>query len=167
MLECRGEAVTDRDALKTALRRSFRYTAAVSMQSVLFGSGGHTTRPPGGQLAGFQRCTGVLSQQMRCLGSSYWLHDAASFLPKRTQQCTLRCARHAHAAGRMQHIAHSTAGHHTHATPIQRAPWPMVSSNVGARGPPAFGGEMAGIPAAAAGGPRPGSRLLELPAASV
>lgn len=89
---CRGRAVTERGALKTALRRSFRYTAAVSMQSVLFGSGGHETQPPSGQLAGFQRCTGVLSQQMKCLGNSYWFHKAATFLRKRTQQCTIRCA---------------------------------------------------------------------------
>lgn len=98
---CRGKAVAEQGALKAVLRRSFRYTAAVSLQWVLFGSGGHKERPPGGQLRGFQRCTGVLSKQMKCLGSSFWLHQTAAFLPKRTQQCTLRCAQH------VQHAQHA------------------------------------------------------------
>ena len=91
-LGCRGRAVPEQGALKEVLRRSFRYTAAVSLQWVLFGSGGHRDRPAGGQLASFDRCTGTLSKQMKCLGSAYWFHKTATFRPKRTQQCTMRCA---------------------------------------------------------------------------
>ena len=86
----RQKAVTDRGALKAALRKSFRYTAAVSMQWVLFGSGGHKSRPAEGQLAGFNRCTGILSKQMKCLGSSYWFHPKATFRPMHVHQCNFR-----------------------------------------------------------------------------
>jgi hypothetical protein len=87
---CRKKSVTERGALKALLRRSFRYTAAVSMQWVLFGSAGHKERPKEGQLAGFNRCTGVLSKQMKCLGNSYWFHQKATFRPTHVHQCNFR-----------------------------------------------------------------------------
>ena len=67
--------MTDRFALRTALRNSFRFTASISMQWLLFGSGGHKTRPAEGQMGGFDRCNGVLSKQMKCLGNTHWLHE--------------------------------------------------------------------------------------------
>lgn len=82
--------MTERDALKKVLRRSFRYTAAVSLQWVLFGSGGHRERPQEGQVGGFQRCTGLLSKQMKCLGNSYWFHYKATFRPMHVHQCSFR-----------------------------------------------------------------------------
>lgn len=82
----------ERDALKEMLRASFRYTSAVSMQWVLFGSGGHKDPPKEGQLAGFQRCTGILSKQMKCLGNAFWLYKDMTFRPTHVHQCTLRCA---------------------------------------------------------------------------
>lgn len=88
----RQQAVTEPDALKVVLRKSFRYVASVSMQWVLFGSGGHKDRPAEGQLKGFNQCTGVLSKQMKCLGSSFWFHYRATFRPTHVHQCTFRCA---------------------------------------------------------------------------
>lgn len=87
---CRQKSVVERNALKEMLRRSFRYTSAVSMQWVLFGSGGHKDPPEEGQLAGFQRCTGVLSKQMKCLGNTFWLYRNLTFRPLHVHQCTLR-----------------------------------------------------------------------------
>lgn len=87
---CRKRSVIERNALKNLLRRSFRYTAAVSMQWVLFGSAGHKQRPAEGQLAGFNRCTGVLSKQMKCLGNSYWFHENRTFRPTHVHQCNFR-----------------------------------------------------------------------------
>lgn len=83
--------MVERNALKEMLRASFRYTSAVSMQWVLFGSGGHKDPPKEGQLAGFQRCTGVLSKQMKCLGNAFWLFKDMTFRPTHVHQCTLRC----------------------------------------------------------------------------
>eukprot|EP00892_Ulva_mutabilis_P002020 jgi/Ulvmu1/11819/UM080_0030.1 len=85
------QSVTRQGALKEVLRRSFRYNAAVSMQWVLFGSGGHKAPPPEGQLQGFRRCTGDLTRQMKCLGSSYWFHNVATFRPTHVHQCNFRC----------------------------------------------------------------------------
>ena len=76
---CRQQAVTDRFALRTALKQSFRFAGSISMQWLLFGSGGHKERPKYGQMAGFDRCNGVLSKQMKCLGNTHYLHPAASF----------------------------------------------------------------------------------------
>ena len=87
---CRQKAVTERNALKSLLRKSFRYTAAVSMQWVLFGAGGHKAPPAEGQLKGFNKCTGVLSKQMKCLGNSYWFHNKATFRPMHVHQCNFR-----------------------------------------------------------------------------
>eukprot|EP00892_Ulva_mutabilis_P003507 jgi/Ulvmu1/1528/UM011_0258.1 len=84
------QAVVERGALKEMLRAGFRYTSAVSMQWVLFGSGGHKDPPKEGQLAGFQRCTGVLSKQMKCLGNAFWLYKNMTFRPTHVHQCTLR-----------------------------------------------------------------------------
>eukprot|EP00892_Ulva_mutabilis_P003770 jgi/Ulvmu1/1765/UM118_0004.1 len=84
------KAVVERDALKEVLRASFRYTSAVSMQWVLFGSSGHKDPPKEGQLAGFDRCTGVLSNQMKCLGNTFWLYNNLTFRPLHVHQCTLR-----------------------------------------------------------------------------
>eukprot|EP00892_Ulva_mutabilis_P002018 jgi/Ulvmu1/11817/UM080_0028.1 len=86
----KGRAVAEQGALKDVMRRHFRYTAAVSLQWVLFGTSGRRDRPPGGQLRGFQKCAASLSKQMKCLGNAYWLHKAGTFRPKRTQQCTMR-----------------------------------------------------------------------------
>jgi hypothetical protein len=88
---CSKKSVTERNALKHVLRQSFRYTAAVSMQWVLFGSGGHRDRPTEGQLKGFNKCNGILSKQMKCLGSSFWFHYHATFRPTHVHQCNFRC----------------------------------------------------------------------------
>ena len=87
---CRQKALTQQGALKRVLRRSFRYNAAVSMQWMLFGSGGHKEPPPEGQLKGFQHCTGDLTRQMKCLGSSYWFHSDATFRATHVHQCNFR-----------------------------------------------------------------------------
>ena len=60
------------------------------MQWVLFGAAGNKDRPAAGQLAGFNRCTGVLSKQMKCLGSAFWLHETRTFRPTHVHQCTFR-----------------------------------------------------------------------------
>jgi hypothetical protein len=60
------------------------------MQWVLFGSAGHKSRPTEGQLKGFDRCTGVLAKQMKCLGSSFWFHPHATFRPMHVHQCSFR-----------------------------------------------------------------------------
>ena len=86
----RQNAVTERGALRKVLRRSFRFTAAVSLQWVLFGSSGHRQRPAEGQLGGFRRCTGVLSKQMKCLGNAFWLRAPDTFRPTHVHQCTFR-----------------------------------------------------------------------------
>lgn len=79
-------------ALKQLLRDRFRYNAAVSMQWILFGSAKQQQHPAEGQLAGFNRCTGQLSKQMKCMGNSYWLQDKIVFRPTHVHQCTLKCA---------------------------------------------------------------------------
>jgi Glycosyltransferase family 92 len=88
--DCRNQAITEKDSLKTVLHNSFRYTAAVSMQWVLFGSAMHKEMPEEGQLAGFNRCTGLLSKQMKCLGNTYWFHHQATFRPTHVHQCNFR-----------------------------------------------------------------------------
>ena len=85
---CSHKADTQQGALKRALRRSFRFAGSVSMQWLLFGSGGHKTRPEHGQLAGFDRCNGVLSKQMKCLGNSHFLHQDAAFRPFQVRPCS-------------------------------------------------------------------------------
>ena len=61
------------------------------MQWVLFGSGGHKEMPVEGQLKGFNKCTGVLSKQMKCLGSSFWFNHHLTFRPTHVHQCNFRC----------------------------------------------------------------------------
>lgn len=78
-------------ALKQLLRERYRYNSAISMQWILFGSAKHQERPAQGQLAGFDRCTGQLSKQMKCLGNTYWLHGDSIFRPTHVHQCTLKC----------------------------------------------------------------------------
>lgn len=87
----RQKAVTEKNALKKMLQQSeFRYVSSVSLQWVLFGSGGHKEMPQDGQLKGFDRCTGVLSKQMKCLGSTFWFHHLATFRPMHVHQCNFR-----------------------------------------------------------------------------
>jgi hypothetical protein len=89
---CRQRAVTEQNSLKNMLLQSqFRYVSSVSMQWVLFGSGGHKEMPQEGQLKGFDKCTGVLSKQMKCLGSTFWFHPHATFRPTHVHQCNFRC----------------------------------------------------------------------------
>eukprot|EP00892_Ulva_mutabilis_P002009 jgi/Ulvmu1/11809/UM080_0020.1 len=84
------QADTGQGALKRLLRDRFRYNAAVSLQWVLFGSSGHKDPPPLGQLEGFQRCTGTLSKQMKCLGNTYWFNHIKTFVPEAVHQCSFR-----------------------------------------------------------------------------
>lgn len=88
----RNRAVTEKNSLKSVLHNSFRYTAAVSMQWVLFGSAGHKDMPPEGQLKAFNKCTGLLSKQMKCLGNTYWFHYHSTFRPTHVHQCNFRYA---------------------------------------------------------------------------
>lgn len=83
--------------MKAVLAHRFRYNAAVSLQWVLFGSNEHVTRPEGGQLRGYSRCTGVLSREMKCIANAYWLTPDQAFDtgPGRTDnhvhQCNVLC----------------------------------------------------------------------------
>lgn len=61
------------------------------MQWVLFGSSGHKDMPAEGQMKSFNKCTGVLSKQMKCLGNSYWFHYHSTFRPTHVHQCNFRC----------------------------------------------------------------------------
>lgn len=61
------------------------------MQWVLFGSSGHKGMPAEGQMKSFNKCTGVLSKQMKCLGNSYWFHYHSTFRPTHVHQCNFRC----------------------------------------------------------------------------
>ena len=83
--------MTEKDSLKGVLHNSFRYTAALSMQWVLFGSAGHKHMPEEGQLKAFNKCTGLLSKQMKCLGNTYWFHYHSTFRPTHVHQCNFRC----------------------------------------------------------------------------
>ena len=82
--------MAERGALKRVLRRQFRYSGAVAMQWILFGTSGHPKPPAEGALRGFHRCTGVLSAWLKCLGGSAWLHPAGALRPWEVHNCALR-----------------------------------------------------------------------------
>lgn len=85
--------MTEKDSLKQMLAQGhFQYSAAISMQWVLFGSAGHKEMPAEGQLKGFNKCTGKLSKQMKCLGSTFWFHHHATFRPTHVHQCNFQYA---------------------------------------------------------------------------
>lgn len=51
----------------------FKDSPGLSLQWVLFGSSGRDDRPePGGPLAHYTQCTGVLSYQMKCVANMFW-----------------------------------------------------------------------------------------------
>ena len=89
---CSQQSDPEPNSLKEVLKSRFRYTGAVSLQWVLFGSAGHIQKPVDGQLASYDRCTGMLSKQMKCIGNLYWTYPDVIFRPLHVHQCTLQCA---------------------------------------------------------------------------
>lgn len=87
---CRQKAVDKAGALRGVLQTRFKSAAAVSLQWIMFGTARQETRPQAGQLAGFDRCTGFLSKQMKCIGNVQWLQERTVFRPGHVHQCTFK-----------------------------------------------------------------------------
>jgi hypothetical protein len=87
---CRGIAAEQPD-LKGFLSTQ-RHVAGLSLQWVLFGSSGHKRRPaPGGPLRHYNKCTGELAYQMKCMASTFHLCSTA-MLGDTVHDCAYRCA---------------------------------------------------------------------------
>jgi hypothetical protein len=92
-LHCRKQAAAEPN-LKATLAR-FKGNAGISLQWIMFGSGGHVQRPKlGGPLQHYTRCSGQLSQHQKCLMNSYFAPSGdAPVMPNDlgVHACSYRC----------------------------------------------------------------------------
>ena len=83
---------TNHPDLKEALLRRAHH-AGIALQWILYGTSGHTDRPPGpgGPLAHYTRCTGELSTYMKCLARVSELADVGTPFRKPQHACVYKC----------------------------------------------------------------------------
>lgn len=88
---CRGQAVQEPHLKKHLQTR--RGAAGLTLQWVMFGSGGHRDRPqPGGPLRHFDECSDKLSFEMKCLAASHHLCDVPFIKPTFLHACGYKYA---------------------------------------------------------------------------
>ena len=90
---CREEAAAVPHLKQTLV--DFKGNAGISLQWIMFSSGGHVERPvPGGPLRHFSHCSGRLSPHQKCLMNSYHAPPGdAPVMPsdQGVHACTYRC----------------------------------------------------------------------------